>query len=308
MAKNVTGINCSFTGSVVEIPYHENDSFKSGDSVIFRDEDGKEEFGTVKFVNVESFSPEKVLEDSKILRPATPHDFQKMESHEEQSRTALDACRDLVLKHSLDMQIFNSGISFDGTKIHFMFTAEERVDFREMVKDLAKIVKKQIYLKQVGARDKAKHVGGFGKCGRTLCCSTFLGRLESVSMDMVRDQGLESKGSSKLSGSCGKLLCCLRYEIDTYRQLREGIPDVGSIVKFKKSVVSVGREGQVSAIDVLNQKLRVFSSEKELLVINVSDVEKVLKSPDLRPGRAGRRQDAALAPEPTNEEENIEVV
>jgi cell fate regulator YaaT (PSP1 superfamily) len=132
-------------------------------------------------------------------------------------------------------------------------------------------------LRQVGPRDKAKIVGGYGKCGRTLCCSTFLGRLESISMDMVRDQGLESKGSSKLSGACGKLLCCLRYEVETYRFLRTSIPDIGSIVKLKKHVLSSSKDGQVVGFDVLNQRVKIITSEKEFMVLDAKDIDKIVK-------------------------------
>lgn len=278
MVQKVIGLYCPFSGTIVEIPQRETDSFVVGDSVVYKDEDSKEEFGTVKFTNVKPFEVEKVLRSSKILRLATLNDLQKMESHMDQSVQSLDICRKLVGEYELQMQVFRAGVSFDGTKVHFMFTAEERVDFREMVKDLAKALKKQIYLRQVGPRDKAKIIGGYGKCGRTLCCSTFLGRLESISMDMVRDQGLESKGSSKLSGACGKLLCCLKYEIDTYRSLRSSIPDIESVVRLKKHVLSSSKEGRVIGFDILNQRVKIVTTDKEFMVIDAKDVDKVIKA------------------------------
>lgn len=295
MSKKIIGLDCPFSGTVVEIPQPDSDDFSIGSAVVYKDEDGKEEFGVVKFCNALALEEDKVLVNSKILRPATPNDLQKMESHMDQNGQSLEACQNLVKKYELDMQVFRAGVSFDGTKVHFMFTADERVDFREMVKDLAKILKKQIYLRQVGPRDKAKAVGGYGKCGRPLCCSSFLGRLESISMDMVRDQGLESKGSSKLSGACGKLLCCLKYEVETYRALKSSLPDIGSVVRLKKSVISSGREGNVVGMDVLNQKLKIVTSEKEFLILDVKDVDKVLKSA----GKASQDKDL---PRPASEE------
>jgi len=308
MAQKVIGIDCMFSGSIVEIPQNEGDGFTPGDSVVYKDEDGKEEFGKVKYIDAQPFDLEKVLITSKILRPATPNDMQKMESHVDQSGQSLEKCQELVAQHALDMQVFRAGISFDGTKVHFMFTADERVDFREMVKDLAKAVKKQIYLRQVGPRDKAKIIGGFGKCGRTLCCSSFLNRLESISMDMVRDQGLESKGSSKLSGSCGKLLCCLKYEVNTYRKLKKSIPDIGSIVKLKKSVVSVSKQAQVVGFDILNQKVKVLTEEREFLIISVEEIEKVVKTPESRGGSRTTEAPEEPMSEESSEEEKIKTL
>ena len=280
MATKVIGIHCAYSSSVVEVPYSEKIEVVAGEEIIFKDEDGREEFGVVRYVNQEASDPEGVLSDSKILRRATANDLQKAESHFEQAGRALDSCKKLVEKFELDMNIFRAGYSFDGNKVHFTFTADERVDFRELVKELAKILKKQIHLRQIGPRDKAKLVGGFGRCGRALCCKTFLGKLESINMEMVREQGLESKGSSKLSGACSKLLCCLKYEVEAYRELRKGLPLVGSTVRLKKGVSPSFNEGFVAAVDVLNQKLRVLFSEKDGgLVIGPGDVDKVLKGP-----------------------------
>lgn len=292
MATKVIGIDCPFMGGIVEIPYHEPVSAKPGEAVIYKDADDKEEFGTVKYLDRDATEEEKVLASSRILRPATPHDLQKVESYDESKQQALETCQELVDKYALEMQVFKANYSFDGTKVYFMFTAEDRVDFRELVKDLAKILKKQIYLRQVGPRDKAKIIGGFGKCGRTLCCSTFLRKLESISMDMVRVQGLESKGSSKLSGACGKLLCCLKYEVETYKDLRKNLPDVGSVIKLKKSFAPVIQEGNVIGLDVLNQKIKVIVNG-DYMVANFSDMEKVLRAAPERKSFRSSREDSA---------------
>ena len=242
MSKNaVVGIDCQFSGMLLEIPFIEIYSkYVPGDRVIFKDEEGKEELGVVRYLDREVSDPERVLKSSKILRKLTPHDEQKTENHAVHSKEALADCLKLVSKYELNMQTFRASYSFDGSKVHFMFVSDDRVDFRELVKELAKVLKKQIYLRQVGPRDKAKFVGGYGKCGRQLCCNLFLTKLESINMEMVRDQALEGKGSPKLSGACGKLLCCLKYELQTYRELKKTLPQTGSIVRLKKSFFASG--------------------------------------------------------------------
>lgn len=277
MATKVTGVNCVYSSSVVEIPYNEKGDFVAGDKIIFKDEDGKEEYGIVRVVEQKATDEDKILYRAKILRRATPHDIQRAESHAEQGARALDACKEIVKKVGLEMYVFKAGYSFDGSKVHFMFTADERVDFRELVKELAAKLKKQIHLRQIGPRDKAKLIGGYGRCGRTLCCNTFLGKLVSINMEMVRDQGLESKGSSKLSGACGKLLCCLRYEVEAYRELKKSLPGMGSVVRLKKSAGAPANEGIVIALDILNQKARILFEKGESAVVGVKDIDKVVK-------------------------------
>lgn len=277
MATNVTAVNCIYSSGVVEIPFDEKASFEAGEKVIFKDEDGKEEFGVVKAIKQKATDEDKIMKRAKLLRRATPHDVQRAESHGEQAARALDTCKELVKKMEVEMYVFSAGYSFDGSKVHFMFTADERVDFRELVKELAKKLKKQIHLRQIGPRDKAKIIGGYGRCGRSLCCNTFLGKLESINMEMVRHQGLESKGSSKLSGACGKLLCCLRYEVEAYKELKKSLPGMGCVVRLKKRVEAPGREGMVIALDILNQKARVLFDKGESVVVEAKDIEKVVK-------------------------------
>jgi cell fate regulator YaaT (PSP1 superfamily) len=285
----VVGIDCHFSGMLLEIPFVETYDYIPGDRVIFKDEDDKEEYGTVRYLDRAPVDPEKIIITSKILRRLTPHDEQKIDNHVEHSKSALVACRKLVEKYELTMQTFRSSYSFDGSKVHFMFVSDDRVDFRELVKDLAKVLKKQIYLRQVGPRDKAKFIGGFGKCGRQLCCSSFLTRLESINMEMVRDQALEGKGSPKLSGACGKLLCCLKYEVQTYRELRKGMPTVGSIVRLKKSFFTAGPSADIIGLDILNKKIKVRTEDGEIAVIEISEIDRVLKE--------GRDDFAPLPPE-----------
>ena len=227
MVTKVIGIECAYSSSTVEIPFSEKDAVNVGDEVIFKDAEEKEEYGIIKYVDKPASEADKVVFTSKILRRATPNDIQKVDSHTELCKASIKTCNGLIEKLGLDMSVFRAGYSFDGNRIHFMFTSEDRVDFRDLVKELARVLQKQIHLRQIGPRDKAKLIGGYGKCGRPLCCSTWLGKLESINMEMVRIQALESKGSSKLSGACGKLLCCLKYEVEAYRDLRKNIPQMG---------------------------------------------------------------------------------
>lgn len=279
MANKVIGISCAYSSSLLEIPDSGKGGIAIGDKVIFKDEEGKEEYGVIKYVNQPSADEEKILYTSKVLRRATANDLQKVESHLEQTESALAVCKKLVKGLGLEMSIFRVGYSFDGSKVHFTFTADERVDFRDLVKELARSLKKQIHLRQIGPRDKAKNIGGYGRCGRALCCNTFLGKLVSINMEMVREQGLESKGSSKLSGACGKLLCCLKYEVEAYKELRKNVPSAGSTVQFKKNV-STEKSGYVFSVDVLNQKMRVqLGNREDVITIGPEDIDKVLKKP-----------------------------
>ncbi|MDX9970531.1 MAG: regulatory iron-sulfur-containing complex subunit RicT [Candidatus Gracilibacteria bacterium] len=263
----------------IEIPFTDRTAVRPGDMVVFKDAEDREEFGVIKSVDRPSVSEDGVLKNVKILRPATANDVQKFENYRELSKNAVKSCKEFVTKYGLQMQVFAANYSFDGSRLLFMFTADERIDFRDLVKDLAKTFQKQIYLRQIGPRDKSKIVGGFGKCGRSLCCNTFLNKLESINMEMVRVQALESKGSSKLSGVCGKLLCCLKYEVEAYKDLRLKLPDIDDVVKIKRGIVAPQGTGRVVSLDVLNQKLKIYFTEsEEYLVFGAEDIEKVISS------------------------------
>jgi len=276
MATKIIGIDTFYSLGPLELPFNEKSGFKPGNKVIFKDSDGREEYGIVRYVDEKALDEKGVLVDSKVLRKATANDIQKMESNIERGEHALELCRGFVKEFDLDMVVFKAVYSFDGSKAYFTFTAEERVDFRELVKSLAGSLKKQIYLRQIGPRDKARFVGGYGRCGRPLCCSTFLGKLESINMEMVRDQGLEGKGSSKLSGACGKLLCCLKYEVEAYHELRKALPNIGDVVSFKRKADLPDKQGRVVAIDILNQKVRAALGGGESLAVGADDIDKVV--------------------------------
>jgi cell fate regulator YaaT (PSP1 superfamily) len=272
MTTKVIGIQSAYCSDTIEIPFNEKADVVVGDEVIFKDEEDREEYGVIKYVNCDAADKDKVIFTSQILRKATANDIQRVDGNVEKAREAIAQCKALIEKLGIDMNVFRASYSFDGLRIHFMFTSEDRVDFRDLVKDLAKILKKQINLRQIGPRDKAKMVGGYGKCGRPLCCSTWLGKLESIGMEMVRMQALESKGSAKLSGACGKLLCCLKYEVEAYRDLRKGLPNIGEEVRMKKGTKEMAK---VIGLDILNQKMKVVSMSGEYMNLDRDDAERI---------------------------------
>lgn len=263
----------------IEVSSPPEDVFENGDMIIFKSEEGYEELGKILYISAGEKIGENFKARSKILRKATAHDLQKFESNKERGMAAVTACGELVKKHLLDMQPFYGIYSLDGLRVNIIFTAEDRVDFRELVKDLAKSLQKQIHLKQIGPRDKARIVDGYGRCGRKFCCRGFLTKLESINMDMVRVQGLEGKGSAKLSGACGKLLCCLKYEVDAYKDLKKELPPMGSKVKLKKPVFGSHDEGTVVSLDVLNRKFKIHVGERDYATVSVDDIAKILSKP-----------------------------
>lgn len=159
---------------------------------------------------------ELVLPLKKVIRKATAVDAKQVEDNRKKEDRALTLCQEKILAHGLPMKLIGVEYTFDGAKVIFYFTAEGRVDFRELVKDLAQVFRTRIELRQIGVRDEAKMLGGLGPCGRPLCCATFLGDFEPVSIRMAKDQNL-SLNPTKISGICGRLMCCLKYESDTYK-------------------------------------------------------------------------------------------
>ncbi|WP_066889766.1 stage 0 sporulation family protein [Clostridium nigeriense] len=175
-----------------------------------------------------------------VIRVAQEDDINKHKENKVKEKDALDICLKKIEEHGLNMKLIDVEYTFDNNKVIFYFTADGRVDFRELVKDLATIFKTRIELRQIGVRDEAKMLGGLGPCGRPLCCSTFLGDFASVSIKMAKEQNL-SLNPTKISGICGRLMCCLNYEQSTYEDIRKRLPKIGSIVKmgdFKGEVIS----------------------------------------------------------------------
>lgn len=197
-----------------------------------------------------------------VLRIATDEDINKHFKNKDKEKDAFDICLKKIQEHGLTMKLIDVEYTFDNNKVIFYFTADGRVDFRELVKDLATIFKTRIELRQIGVRDEAKMLGGLGPCGRPMCCSTFLGDFASVSIKMAKEQNL-SLNPTKISGICGRLMCCLNYEQSTYEDIRKRIPKVGSIVKTE------GGTGVVVSNNIIKEsvkvKLRCKKTEEEVL-------------------------------------------
>lgn len=191
-----------------------------------------------------------VLPLKQVVRPSTDKDRIQVEENRLESAQALALGTDKIIERSLEMKLVDVEYTFDRNKIIFYFTAEGRVDFRDLVKDLASVFRTRIELRQIGVRDEAKMLGGIGPCGRMLCCSTFLGDFEPVSIKMAKDQNL-SLNPSKISGLCGRLMCCLKYENDEYETAREQMPDIGDKVETPDGL------GRVVSMNILERILRI---------------------------------------------------
>lgn len=181
-----------------------------------------------------------------IIRIATKQDYFAHKRNLKDAEEALKKCRKLASKQQLNMQVIDCSYTFDRSQLMFRFLAESRVDFRLLAKELAAIYKTRIELRQVGVRDKAKEIGGIGPCGRQLCCSCFLNDFDSVSINMAKNQNI-ALNQTKINGSCGRLLCCLKYEDETYSKCRECLPKIGETIEVEEG------KGKVTALDILNR-------------------------------------------------------
>ncbi|MFR5265751.1 stage 0 sporulation family protein [Clostridium sp.] len=206
-----------------------------------------------------------------VLRVATAEDEAKHKENKAKEKDAFEICEKKIAEHGLNMKLIDVEYTFDNNKVIFYFTADGRVDFRELVKDLATIFKTRIELRQIGVRDEAKMIGGLGPCGRPLCCSTFLGDFASVSIKMAKEQNL-SLNPTKISGICGRLMCCLNYEQSTYEEIRKRLPKVGSIV-----LTECGK-GEVIDNSVVKEqvKVRIKKGKRDedfIDVFKIKDIE-----------------------------------
>lgn len=234
--------------------------FKRGEHVIVETARGIE-YGTVVLSNM-NVDDEKVIQPLKnVIRKATPEDDECERKNREKEKSAYKICLEKIAKHGLEMKLINAEYTFDNNKVLFYFTADGRVDFRELVKDLAGVFRTRIELRQVGVRDETKILGGMGICGRPLCCHTYLADFVPVSIKMAKEQSL-SLNPTKISGICGRLMCCLKNEADTYEYLNKRLPHVGDIV-----TADDGQKGEVKEVNVLKQLVKVIvevDDEKEI--------------------------------------------
>ncbi len=201
---------------------------KVGDNVIVETSRGVE-CGKVALANRELSDDKVTVPLKKLIRKATEEDLKTVEENRKKEKKAFAICEQKIAQHKLQMKLVNVEYTFDNNKILFYFTADGRVDFRDLVKDLAYVFRTRIELRQIGVRDEAKMLGGLGICGRPFCCNTFLGEFQPVSIKMAKEQGM-SLNPVKISGTCGRLMCCLKYEQDVYSKLLKSTPKIGAIV------------------------------------------------------------------------------
>lgn len=242
-------------GKVYNFKSHED--FEKGDLAVVETDKG---YQIAKVSYVKDVTKDISIKEIKsIYRKANDEDYDKYMSNLKDAKEAFEKAKDLVTKLELDMRLLSASFTLDKDSLMIYFVSDDRVDFRELAKKLASIYKTRIELHQVGARDKAKEVCGIGKCGQTLCCSRFLTQLNSVTMNMAKNQNL-ALNPSKINGACGRLLCCLSYEDDVYSEYSKNLPKVGQKKKYN------GKEGVVTFVDILKKKY-VINIDDELFEV-----------------------------------------
>lgn len=267
---------------------------KRGDHVIVETARGIE-FGTV-VTGVTEVEDEKVIQPLKpVLRIASQRDIEQEAANKEKEKEAFRVCVEKIKKHGLEMKLIDAEYTFDNNKVLFYFTADGRVDFRELVKDLAGVFKTRIELRQIGVRDETKILGGIGICGRPLCCHSYLADFIPVSIKMAKEQNL-SLNPTKISGVCGRLMCCLKNEEETYVELNKKLPGVGDFV-----TMSDGEKGEVHSVNVLRQLVKVIvedGDDKEIKEYPADQIESRRKR--------GKREKNDLSKEEMKELEKLE--
>lgn len=252
---------------------------RTGDHVIVETARGIE-YGYV-VLGCREVEDEKVVQPLKpVIRMATKGDDEAEDKNHEKEKEAFKICKEKIRKHGLQMKLIDAEYTFDNNKVLFYFTADGRIDFRELVKDLASVFKTRIELRQVGVRDETKIVGGIGICGRTLCCHSYLSEFIPVSIKMAKEQNL-SLNPTKISGVCGRLMCCLKNEEETYEELNSKLPNVGDFV-----TTDDGLKGEVHSVSVLRQLVKVVVTIKDDKEIREYKVEQLRFKPRRRREKA----------------------
>ena len=257
---------------------------RMGDHVIAETSKGPE-YGVIS-TNMKMVDEELVQQPLRsLVRRATPEDEERIDSLRVKEKEALRVCREKVHEHELEMKMVDAEYSFDGSKILFYFTADGRVDFRSLVKDLAGVFHVRIELRQIGVRDETRMLGGIGICGRELCCATYLRDFQPVSIKMAKEQNL-SLNPTKISGTCGRLMCCLKNEEATYEFLNARMPKMG-----EEAITADGRSGKVIELDVLRQRVRVLFEEEDTKEIEIFPVESLTFRPKKKkdPAQQGKK-------------------
>ena len=258
-----------------------NYKMKIGDHVIVETARGVE-FGRVVLGPKEVGEDEVVHPLKEVLRVATQADEDREKQNRLKEKEAFKICQKKIREHGLEMKLIDAEYTFDNNKVLFYFTADGRIDFRQLVKDLAAIFKTRIELRQIGVRDETKILGGIGICGRQLCCHTYLSEFAPVSIKMAKEQNL-SLNPGKISGVCGRLMCCLAHEQETYEYLNKKLPNVGDVVKTFD-----GKTGEVTAVSVLRQKVKLkVAQEDDTFEIEEYKVDELRFRPKKKGGQKG---------------------
>ena len=264
--------------------------FALGDGVIVETVRGIE-FAEVAVANKEVDGKAFSKQLKQVVGKAEPRDFARVEENQEKEKKAFAICQEKIAKHNMDMKLINVEYTFDGSKIVFYFTADGRVDFRELVKDLASVFKTRIELRQIGVRDETKMVGGLGPCGRPACCSVFLGDFQPVSIKMAKEQNL-SLSPTKISGLCGRLMCCLNYEHEYYEEISGKMPRPGSEVSTpdgKGSVLDTNALKQTVRVKVAIDENNVDAREYALGDIRILRKQKKKEKPEAAASGEGKK-------------------
>lgn len=218
------------------------------------------QFGTV-VTDIMKLDPKKISFSLKnVIRISTKKDYTNHLNNIRDAKIAYNKCNELIKKYKLDMKLVDVNYTFERTQLFFTFISSDRVDFRNLAKDLAKLYKVRIELRQIGPRDKAKEIGGVGPCGRPMCCSTYLYTFNNITINMAKNQNI-ALNPSKINGSCNRLLCCLSYEDDVYTELKKDMPKLGDIIKYND------KEGKVVSIDAMNNKYTIETNSKERIEV-----------------------------------------
>ena len=271
--KNIIGVRFKKPGKIYFFDPG-NLEIEKMDNVIVETAMGQE-FGEVIISNRQIPDEKLIAPLKKVIRIATAKDRKHQEENKRKEEEAFKICQEKIKYHKLNMNLTEVEYKFDNSKIVFYFTADGRIDFRELVKDLAAVFKTRIELRQIGVRDEVKRIGGNGICGRELCCCSFLGNFETVSIKMAKEQNI-SLNPSKISGNCGRLMCCLKYEQEAYEEKLKKLPKIGAIVKTPDG------EGEVCGIETLKERVKVKLNDEEEIFFKRYDVNdiKVIKDSD----------------------------
>jgi cell fate regulator YaaT (PSP1 superfamily) len=235
---------------------------KKGDNVVLR-EGTFNEMGTIVSEDLDQYQEEAHV----VVRKATENDQEVYLKNEEKKKEILSMCKSEIKRMQLNMKLVDAHISLDGSNAIVTFTADERVDFRDLVKNLSKIFHRSIRMHQIGSRDEARKLGGCGVCGRSLCCLRFSGNLPSISIDMARVQQVAHRGSDRISGVCGRLMCCLSYEAPQYQELMKGMPDLYGKVKIKEGM------GDVIEINALTGDIKIRMDGGDIVIVKKEDLK-----------------------------------